>query len=526
MVHRKPHMLFVSQKVTDIKLPLDLEDLAQTMGDLREYLHKYSFLPPRIDKFTGELTTFNIDKQGNLSCELIGSSLGSPTPRVRPAIHLTLPLGLTDYNKELRIQDIFGAVSRTSIDDGGNIQNMLIDTLVLIEAISREYPSFDSNNLLITVASSSHPFQRLNNETAAHFQQRVEIYPLEIPDRFAIHFPYEQAGRHGIMPITSEPKETYGSLLALLGNNAQFGRLFRSATCFISSDSFFQIFPNHAMAPYAYVINASTALRGQVAISAYGNNALLPMNKEEAGEVCKLMLSRARGTELDKTETPKFPSPLTTDTGIIDPGALEILDNSIDLFSRHNPFFQQAEGFSFACPISFGSDGGLIIGMNKEPIACFTSILSDNGEQSLFDQYTFPKSEQIQETGAGDSVAAIVALFNTVSPEMILVPYLRGNEKKNRDLQHLASTIFVSCLSRLAGNLLIRTPLTNMANIKTDSLGSLIDDVAVESVNLARNCVKLLPEPTFGVIEKWGIKVVVWVPRRVFIPTGATVTIK
>lgn len=526
MDHRKPHMLFVSQKVIDIKLSLGLQDLAQTIGDLREYLHKYSFLPPRYDKFTGELTAFSIDKQGNLSCELIGSSLGSPTPRVRPAMHLALPLGLTHYNKELRIQDIFEAVSGTSVDDGGNIQNMLIDTLVLLEAMSCEYPSFDSNNFSVTTATSSDPFQRLSSETADRFQQRVDVYPLGIPDRFAVHVPYEHAGRRGIMAITSEPKETCESLLALLGKNALFGRAFRSATCFVSSDSFFQIFPSHAMAPYAYVINASTAFRGQAAISAYGNNALLPMNKEEAGEVCKLMLSRARGTELDKTETPKFPSPLTINEGIIHPSALETLDSSIDLFSRHNPFFQQAEGFSFACPISFGSDGGLIIGMNREPIACFTSILSEDGEQSLFDQYSFPRSKQIQETGAGDSVAAVVALFNTVSPGVLIAPHLKGSEKNHRDLQHLASTVFVSCLSRIVGNLLIRTPLTNMANIKTDSLRSLIQDVAAESVGLARNCVKLLPEPTSGVIGKWGIKVAMWVPRRVFIPTGATVTIK
>ncbi len=355
---RTPHMLFVSQKVIDIKTPLDLPDLPRRIGELRAYLHKYAFIPA--DKFTGDLTPNEIDDSGNLRCQLTGSSLGSTPNGVQPAIRLILPLGLNNYDGELRIKDVFSAIKGTTIEDGGNIQNMLLNVLVLANALSREYPAFDSHNLLITTATSSDPFQRLDPQMANLFRERVNVYPLGMPDRFAAHLPYEHAGSHGIMAITSEPKQTYESLLALLSANAQFGKAFSSATCFVSSDPFFQILPTHAMAPYAYFINASTAFRGLVAVNAYGYNALLPMNQGEAGEVCKLMLSRARGTELDKTETPRLPSPLTIKGDGIDPSALEILDNSIDMFSRHNPFFQHAEGFSFACPISFGSEGGLV----------------------------------------------------------------------------------------------------------------------------------------------------------------------
>ena len=239
---RAPHMLFVSQKVIDIKTPLDLTDLAKTIGQLREYLHKYAFIPG--DKFTGELTCISINKQGNLKCELAGSSLGSPTPLVRPAIRLILPLRLTEYDGELRIQDVFGGIERTSIDDGGNIQNMLINTIVLVESLSPKYPAFDSDNFLITTATSSDPFQKLDREMSNLFRERINVYPLRIPDRFAVHLPYKHANKQGIMAITSEPKETYESLLVLLADNAQFGRTFRAATCFVSSDPFFQIHPS------------------------------------------------------------------------------------------------------------------------------------------------------------------------------------------------------------------------------------------------------------------------------------------
>jgi len=517
-------MLFVSQKVIDIKTPLDLPNLARRMGELRGWLREHGFIE-QIDKFTGELADFRIDKEGNLSCTLTGGSLGSTSNGVQPAILLTLPLGLTDYRGELHTQAIFGAVAGTLIDDGGNIQNMLLNILVIAEALSRVNPQFNSQNLPITTATNSDPFQRLDSQIVNLFRKRVNVYPLGMPDRFAVHLPYEHAGKRGILPITSEPKETYQPLLKLLSDNVQFAREFGSATCFVSSDPFFQILPTHAMAPYAYIINASTAFRGLVAVSAYGYNALLPMNQGEAGEVCKLMLSRARGTELDRTETPRFPSPLTIKEDAIDPNSLEILDSSIDAFSRHNPFFQQAEGFSFACPISFGQEGGLIIGMNKEPIACFTSIPSQTGENLLFSKYSFPRSEQIQETGAGDSVAAVVALFNTVSPDVLIAPYLEGRETDHKELRQLATTVFVSCLSRIVGNLLIRTHRTNLTHIEIDPLGSLIQDVAKESVELARKSIKLLPDPTFAVIEEWDIKVAMWEPRRLVVPSGVPLRI-
>lgn len=522
---RTPHILFVSQKVVDIKTPLDLHQLAQVIGDLREYLHRYAFIPG--DKFTGELTIVKITEQGDVVCELAGSSLGStPESHVQPAIRLTLPLGLVDFEGDREVQPVFAAVPRTSIDDGGNIQNMLLNTLVLTDALSVEHHQFDSTNLMMTTASTSDPFQRLNRATANRFRERVSIYPLPpLPDRFAILLPYEHSGDRGTLAITSEPKVTCSSLLALLDGNAQFAKAFRSATCLVSADPFFEILPNHALAPYVYVMNASTAFRAMVAVTAYGTNALLPMNDGEAGEVCKLMLSRARGTELTQTETPHFPPPLTIKGNTIDAEMLEILDSSIDKLSRYNPFFRHAEGISFASPISFGREGGLIIGMNQEAIACFTSIPSEEGERHLFDEYQFPMSDHVQETGAGDSVAAVVALFNTVSPEVIIAPYLEGREKTHRQLRHLASTVFVSCLSRIVGNLLIRTSRTNLTHIDTGTLGRLIEDAAKESVDLARRSVRRLPNPEFGIIEKWGIRVAMWVPRRVVIPTEIPVTI-
>jgi hypothetical protein len=523
MIHqRTPHMLFLSHKVVDIKTPIDIPELARPIGLLREYLQAHSFIPG--DKFTGEVRPVEIDRSGNLICELVGSSLGSNSPSVVPAIKLILPLGLTDFSGRMTIESIFHAIKNTSFDDGGNIQNMLLDTLMIIEALSHDHPEFNNDNLIITAASSSDPFEKIDNDLAKLFQKRIDLHRIGIKDRVAIHVPYDHSGGRGIMAITSEPTQLYEPIQKLHKENERFARAFGSATCIISSDPLFQLLPIFAFPPYAYIVNASTAFRGLVALNAYGHNALLPMNQKEAGEVCKLMLSRARGTELNQTETPRFPSPLTINEDRIDPDCLSTLDNSIDMFARHNPFFQREEGLSFACPISFGDEGGLIIGLNKGTIACFSSIPSPNGEQRLFEEYSFPKTEGIQETGAGDSVAAISALFNTVNPEMIIEPFLQGKEREHSELKHLAATIFVSCLGRIIGNILIRTPKTNLADIPIESLRSVIKSVAEESAKLAIKKLRMLPDPTFGVIDKWDIKVAMWSPRSLTIPQGATIS--
>lgn len=524
MVHvRRPHLLFVSQKVVDIKLALDLPDLAIEVGGLREFLQRHAFIPG--DKCTGELTITRMDKNGSMICELTGGSLGSSANSLRVAIRLTLPLGLRDYSGDLRMRDVFCATAGTSVEAGGNVQNMLLDTVVLAEGLSRQYEHINSDNLVMTIATSSDPCDILDCEVAGLVRKWVSVYLLGIPDRFAVHLPYEHAGRQGIMAITSEPMLTYESLLNLLRDDAEFARAFRTATCFVSSDPFFQILPNHALAPYTYVINSSTALRALVAVSAYGTNALLPMNQGEAGEVCKLMLSRARGTELDQTETPRFPSPLTINEKTIDPTLLKILDGSIDMFARYNPFYQQAEGFSFTCPISFGPDGGLIVCMNRAPLACFTSVLSEEGEDHLFRQYSFPKAGQVQETGAGDAVAAVVTLFNVINPDHLIDPHLEGKEKRNEAFRQVACTLFVSCLSRIVGNLLVRTSRTNLTHLAIDQIGELIVEAAERSVGLARECTRLLPDPVFGVVKEWGIKTVMWVPRRILAPSEVPVAI-
>ena len=87
----------------------------------------------------------------------------------------------------------------------------------------------------------------------------------------------------------------------------------------------------------------------------------------EASQVCKLLLQRGQGTDLSRpTETPRFPSPFSLVESEVNRDAFEILDQTLDKFTRYNLLHRAPNGMAFVCPISFGAEGGLIVGIDNQ----------------------------------------------------------------------------------------------------------------------------------------------------------------
>jgi hypothetical protein len=512
-------MLFDSQITVDIEPPENLQEVAMRVGHLQKFLKNPAISPG--ENFTGDLAVHKVRADGAVEFQLSGASMGAEaSDGIQPTIRLTLPLGLKDSLSEFTIQDVFSAVPGTVIVDGGHVQNMLLTTLTLIAALTDKYREFDEDHLRISVVSSADPFRRLASPLAESFRVRVRVYPLGLPDRQVISLPYQREGRSGRMVIMSEPTLTLPALRVLLGENEQFARAFSSCTCFVSADPLFDLLRSHAVPPYAVVVRAVAAFRALVALEAYGTCALLPMIDGEILNVCRLMLSRASSSELDEVQLPIFPSPLSLMGDSIDTEALKTLDASLEMLMQLNPPLRNSNGLAFACPISFGHDGGLVVGVSHRLIACFSSIPSAEGERDLLAECGYSWSDSTHDVGAGDAVAAVISLFNAVSAEPLMISCLEGPDLANRDLQDLASVVFVSALGRLVGNLLIRTTKTDLSEINVEALSRLLDDAASESVALARRVLNLLPSPAYGVFKKWGIRFVVWVPRQVIFPSS------
>lgn len=510
-----PHLMYISQKVKDIKVQAN-GLLEHKIASLRRWLQRHGFIPG--DKFSAAMTPERIEN-GTLIADLSGKTLSK---ELEVHIKQEFPLCINDYAGPMDMEAIFSSVDGVQIDDGGNVQNMIVNAVIAAKcAHLQESLTKRKSALRITIASSSDPFSRLAPEAAETLRKECDVFILDIPDRFAIQVPWEEDERRGTLAISSEPRRTGDALQTLIGRDRKFKKAFERANCFVSSDPIYNELGLHAKPPYTYIVNASTAFRSLVAADSYSRTVVLPMNNEEAGDVCKLLLQRGLEEELDKVERPPFNSPLTTSGEEIDHEALRELDRSVDMLATYIPFHRNRDRMSFACPISFGADGGLLVGVGRETMVCFTSTPLVEKEDALLDEFgdaTRMSLDRRYEVGAGDSVATIITLFNAIDPIVFIAGHLSGRENDDSLLGELASTIFVSVLGRIAGNFLTRTNLTHWANINEDAFPRLIDEVAQESLTMARKMVRKLHAPVIGEIARWGINVVMWKPGRVAYP--------
>ena len=54
-----------------------------------------------------------------------------------------------------------------------------------------------------------------------------------------------------------------------------------------------------------------------------------------------------------------------------------------------------------------------------------------------------------------------------------------------------------------------------LARLSAPAFSRLLEDVATETLHLARSMVKKVHGPVLGELKKWGIKVVVWKPTAI-----------
>ncbi|MFA6038891.1 MAG: hypothetical protein WCV62_05155 [Candidatus Peribacteraceae bacterium] len=493
--------------VKDIKVPTGNPELEQAMGKLLRGVKKHKFVPG--NKISAELQPREVNAEGVLVADLAGGKLNSDLD-VR--ITQSFPLHLEGYEGPMDIESIFSRVEGARIDDGGNVQNQVVD-MALVVAFSNIQQLLDDvhKRLVLTVASSGDPFDKLPLHLKNRVKGVVDVHTLDLPGRVAVQVPWVDGAEHGTLGITSEARESKAAVEKLIQECDEFRKAFHVATCFATTDSLFEQLEKFAEPDYCYIINASTAFRTRVAEQSYKRAVLLPMNEGEAADVCRVLLLRATDEE---QERPPFPSPFKPNGYEVDTEALRQLDVSLDVFRTYLPFDRQIKRGSFAAPISFGPKGGLIVGVGHEDLACFTTIPNPDGETRILKDYCEPSDVVMGrefEMGAGDAVASMVTLFQAIDPQLYIKPFMEEGEGNNRQFINLVSTIFLSVLSRIVGNLAVRNRQTNLSNVRPDAFTSIFEDVAQESITLARTQSNMMGEKhVSGTIPRWGISALSW----------------
>lgn len=156
----RPKITFISQKVKDIKLPQGrgvdwVSQLAIEMGKLKSYLNKHSFIPA--NKVTCILNPRHYEN-GILVVDLTGEHLFDD-----PSMHKDqiFPLKIVgNITMDMPIDQIFQQVEDATVDDGGNIQNMIVNTSHFLSSL-RQHSDWSAQLPDVVALSTSDPFELL-----------------------------------------------------------------------------------------------------------------------------------------------------------------------------------------------------------------------------------------------------------------------------------------------------------------------------------------------------------------------------
>src|SRR5262249_33630637 len=113
----QPHLVFVSQKVKDIKIPPN-GHVEFEIAALRKWLHRYSFIPG--EKVTARIVPMAVE-QGVLHA-IIEDWTSGVEAHIKQRFTLDLPAGVP-----LQVEDLFSQVKGARVDDGGNVQNSIVN---------------------------------------------------------------------------------------------------------------------------------------------------------------------------------------------------------------------------------------------------------------------------------------------------------------------------------------------------------------------------------------------------------------
>src|SRR5262249_40069581 len=113
-----PHLLLVSQKCRDIKIPPNGQ-VESEVARTRRWFHKHGFFPG--EKVTGRIIPIAIEHG------VLHTIIDGWTSDVEANIKQQFTLNLPDTSAPLDAEHLFSMVKGARVDDGGNVQNSILN---------------------------------------------------------------------------------------------------------------------------------------------------------------------------------------------------------------------------------------------------------------------------------------------------------------------------------------------------------------------------------------------------------------
>lgn len=511
----------VQINVVDYKPFLDTTDISKEemeavqlvsrklIDNLRAYTQ---FMTKDDDKVATNLRLVNTEIGEKLSLEL---ELGKMEDPFLKRFDLPLPRKFRGRS----VQDLHQALSEISqVQPGGNIPNMFRNMVHAIRS------GLLPDTTEIDLHTTDEPvFMKWFDEIEQPIRDRVRLNMLSVPSRKGLHIPYksDKPGGIGTLGLVTPMHSTIQAIQPNFNSLTDCNHV-------LVSESLGGLVTDANRRQYREFQNPSSAFRQQCPLESYnlmlskGRIPFISMNMGEMDNYLKSVETRRAinevGTSGATNEEKKSQSFFS-----------QPFDGQRDLNQATVQLVTEAFNRYFACitpypedqiyfPISVSCDayGGYHVACTPDGnrYAIFTSTPQGNGAENML-KIIGPNDDIKLSTkrtmGAGDSVASILSMVHLWDIEKVIGSMRTKQHPLNPKFIEMASAIFVSLMSRFAGEVLYHSNRCDWMSVPPDVFPQIVQKTAEKSLNLAADSWnKIDGDPEVMREPEWDIDVAMW----------------
>lgn len=509
--------------VVDYKPYKNPREITQAEVDaLREYTRKLvmtlrkftNFMTPGDDKVQAVIELKNNELDEALHLDLLLGSIDDPF--IKP-----IALPLPKIYQGLRVTNLHEALATISTPQpGGNVPNMIRNLTHVMHG--RLLPE----DMQILLHYTEEPlFMEWFKNMDPSVRDRITLKTMDIPSRKGLHLPYRSdlpggVGTLGIITPMHSAHQVMGDEMADL------------AECnhVLVSESLGQLVTSK-LRRYNEFQNPSSAFRKQCALDNYnmtlggGHIPTVSLNDEEMviylqcieeRRDCKgsILSSGGSDTEQRKIKDPYFGSPFDEHRALNETTAA-LVTESLQRYFTCIPTQNEAHTY-FPLSVSCGPYGGYHICCTPDAkrYGVFSSTPHGDGAQKMLD--IIGPSEEIsintkRTMGAGDAVASILSIAHLVDVEQLMGELKTPHHPISKKFIEIAASIFVSLLSRFAGEILYHTNRCDWMGVPPEKFRDIIAATARKSLDLAAETWNGIDQRPMVTREpEWDIDVAMW----------------
>ncbi len=496
--------------------PLDPAEVEQSRKAVRALLDSLrtntNFIPRGKDKTIAEIDLASHEIETKLRLTLQFGQLDDPYPK---PFALPVPSQFRDKNYS-SLHEALKAISR--VDPGGNVPNMVRNLAHAIECgVAPEGQTID------LYTTSDPEFERWFDEQSSKVHERIHKTLLSVPARKGLHLQYARDdGATGTMGIGTRMHSTLTDMerhvRRLAGNNHN-----------LVSESLYELTRGKPeLGQYQEFQNPSTAFRQQCGFQNYSHTFMegkqiptISMNTDEMVEYVRSVEIRrdapnSSNEPVDVNDSSLlFAAPLDK-SRTLHPTTITMVNESFNrYFVAVSPKPQNT--IHFPVNVSCGEFGGYNIAClpkGQDRIVVYSSVPhSKDGAAKILDMVGPNPDIDIrkqQTMGAGDSVATVLSLAHVWDVMEMLKQEAKPQHPLEDRFYEIASAIFVSLLSRVAGEVLYHSDCCDWSSVPAEAFHTIIHTTMQKSLDQATMFWRNIGAPMQTRENDWDVDIAMW----------------